>query len=318
MTSRYPFTSYPNGWFRVAYSSELGDKEVKPLRYFGQDLVLYRDAEGTAHVLSAFCAHLGAHMGYGGRVEGSCLRCPFHGWVFEPGGQCHEVPYARKVPSRATVGSWPTRERNGLILVHHHAEGAQPSWEVDRFPEYASEEWTPYRDFRLKLRVHIQETAENGVDTAHLHVVHGVKDPVAQADMDRHLMRVLTRMRAPMIGGQELAGTIDMTYYGLGVTPSRVHIGPLQWLFLTTVTPIDEEYVDARFIVSLKKLPSEEATAVVLGRVLEDEEQQVRRDIPIWENKSFPHPPLLCDGDGPIGPFRRWAKQFYTGLTEAL
>jgi hypothetical protein len=22
-------------------------------------------------------------------------------------------------------------------------------------------------------------------------------------------------------------------------------------------------------------------------------------------------PPVLCDGDGPIGIFRRWAKQFY-------
>jgi hypothetical protein len=22
-------------------------------------------------------------------------------------------------------------------------------------------------------------------------------------------------------------------------------------------------------------------------------------------------PPMLCDGDGPIGLFRRWAKQFY-------
>ena len=39
--------------------------------------------------------------------------------------------------------------------------------------------------------------------------------------------------------------------------------------------------------------------------------RQLEQDIPIWENKIYVHPPVLCDGDGPIGPFRAWATQFY-------
>ena len=39
--------------------------------------------------------------------------------------------------------------------------------------------------------------------------------------------------------------------------------------------------------------------------------RQMEQDIPIWENKCFRPRPLLCDGDGPIGGFRRWASQFY-------
>ena len=39
--------------------------------------------------------------------------------------------------------------------------------------------------------------------------------------------------------------------------------------------------------------------------------RQLEQDIPIWENKVYKNPPVLCDGDGPIGLFRRWAKQFY-------
>jgi 3-ketosteroid 9alpha-monooxygenase subunit A len=91
----------------------------------------------------------------------------------------------------------------------------------------------------------------------------------------------------------------------------------VKYIFLTTVTPIDDERLDARFIVSMKKMGGEQVTEMIFKRIMEDEEQQVRRDIPIWENKSFPHPPLLCDGDGPVGVFRKWAKQFYGPWNES-
>ncbi len=51
---RFPFPPYPNGWFRVAYSSELAKGEVKSLHYFGRELVLFRDDEGAPHLLDAF------------------------------------------------------------------------------------------------------------------------------------------------------------------------------------------------------------------------------------------------------------------------
>ncbi|MGI9287373.1 MAG: Rieske 2Fe-2S domain-containing protein, partial [Pseudomonadales bacterium] len=56
----------PFGWYGVAFTSELQAGGVKPLKYFDQDLVLFRTEDGVAHVLEAFCPHLGAHLGYGG------------------------------------------------------------------------------------------------------------------------------------------------------------------------------------------------------------------------------------------------------------
>jgi hypothetical protein len=35
------------------------------------------------------------------------------------------------------------------------------------------------------------------------------------------------------------------------------------------------------------------------------------QDFVIWENKRYIHPPALAQGDGPIGKFRAWARQFY-------
>ena len=73
-------TSYPHGWFQVGYSSDLVNCAVQPLKYFDHDLVLFRTASGTPHVFSGWVAHLGAHLGYGGTVEGNCLRCPTPPW----------------------------------------------------------------------------------------------------------------------------------------------------------------------------------------------------------------------------------------------
>src|SRR5258708_6477960 len=110
---------YPEGWFQVAYSADVADHQVAPLRYFGQELVLFRTVSGTAQVLDAYCSHVGAHLGFGGTVEGECIRCPFHSWAYGTDGVCRDIPYATRIPRGAQVRAWPTRELSGLIFVWH-------------------------------------------------------------------------------------------------------------------------------------------------------------------------------------------------------
>lgn len=47
----------------------------------------------------------------------------------------------------------------------------------------------------------------------------------------------------------------------------------------------------------------------LMRKVLDD----VGQDRDIWENKCYLERPGLVKGDGPIGPFRRWTRQFYAG-----
>src|SRR4051812_27757668 len=89
---RYPFP-VPNGWFVVSPSADIAPSEVRALHYFDRDLVLFRSADGTPHVLNAHCMHLGAHLAVGGKVEADCIQCPFHGWKFNGEGACTEIPY---------------------------------------------------------------------------------------------------------------------------------------------------------------------------------------------------------------------------------
>ena len=42
----------------------------------------------------------------------------------------------------------------------------------------------------------------------------------------------------------------------------------------------------------------------------------VRQDFHIWENKAYIAPPALAKGDGPVGKYRSWCKQFYLNKLE--
>ena len=96
---------------------------VKPLRYFGRDLVLYRGDSGAVHVFDAFCGHLGAHLGYGGRVCGDDIQCPFHGWRWDCDGQNVEIPYSTQVNRSRRLNRWVVREGSGTIFLWHDPTG---------------------------------------------------------------------------------------------------------------------------------------------------------------------------------------------------
>ncbi len=308
---RFPVPPFPTGWFQVAYSDELEANAVLPLQYFGTHLVLYRDGDGAAHVLDAFCPHLGAHLGYGGAVESDgCIRCPFHFWKFNGEGQCVDVPYAEKIPSQAKLTAWPVCEKNGLIMVFHHIGGGAPLWDLPDLLEYTDPSWTDYVRRRWKIRSHNQEMGENGVDSAHFKYVHGTPEqPRTRAEVDGHILHVRSPVQYKTPQGT-VEGQIASDNHGFGFGLVRF-TGIVDTLIVSSVTPIDGEYVDVRFSFKTKKLANEQATTGVGKAFIAEIERQMGQDIPIWENKIMRSPPVLCDGDGPIGLFRRWSKQFY-------
>ena len=316
VSKKYPFSPYPIGWFQVAYCDEIEIGSVVPLKYFGEDLVAFRGENGEVKVLDAFCPHLGAHLGYGGKVKDNCIECPFHAWKFDGDGKCTDVPYAKKVPSKAKIRPWHAVEKNGQVMVWYHPNGGEPKWELPDLEEVDSDDWTKdeRRDWKVKTRN--QEMAENAVDSAHFHYVHGASNmPVSKGEVDGHILRVTstTGMKTPR-GGVD--GQVQSTSYGFGFAYIRF-TGIVETLLINSVTPIDEEYVDVRFSFRVKKVGNADVTKGVGAAFMGEVSRQLEQDIPIWENKIHHDRPLLCDGDGPIGIFRRWCKQFYAENEES-
>ena len=113
------FPGIPNGWFAVAFGRDLGEGEVKRIRYFERELVLFRTRSGKPVVLDAYCPHMGAHLAEGGRVVAEGIRCPFHAWQFGADGQCVQRPtYSPTVPAGATA-----RCRDGTYSFSQHRQG---------------------------------------------------------------------------------------------------------------------------------------------------------------------------------------------------
>jgi len=314
--SRFPFAPFPNSWFQVAYADELAPGTVLPLRYFGRELVAFRGEDGTPHVLDAYCAHLGAHLGVGGTVVGNAIRCPFHAWCYDGSGTCVEVPYAKKIPPKARMRSWPVCERNGLLMVYHDTEERPPAFELPELAEYGHEEWTEYKRLRWRIRSHNQEMAENAVDRAHFRFVHKTVDvPESKAEIDGAILRVVSRAKMTTPRG-DIDGEIASDSYGFGFATTRFR-GIIDTLLVASVTPIDVEDLDVRFSFTVKKIGNADVTRGVGKALIADIEKQMGEDKPIWENKVYLPRPALCDGDGPIALFRRWAQQFYSVPAQA-
>jgi phenylpropionate dioxygenase-like ring-hydroxylating dioxygenase large terminal subunit len=302
---RYPFPPYPRGWFFVAESADVGAGEVRPLRYFGRDLVLYRTGSGRAVVVDAHCPHMGAHVGYGGQVEGDSIRCPFHHWRFAAeGGRVVDVPYARGLVPDVGLSCWPVHETSGLVLVHH---GGEPTWWMPDRWEWGADGWLGYQSACWRVRMHVQELAENIPDTTHFLYVHGVPTlPVAEVETDGHVYRQKTIGR--LDDGTETWRT-EQEAFGLGLVWLSTPGNPVT--FLTATTPVDEESVELRLLFLVHEGPGATGLSPASKAALDALCENVARDVPIWEHKVYRDRPPLVAGDGPIGVLRKWARQFY-------
>lgn len=299
---------FPRGWFVVAWASELPAGGVKPLHYFDRHMVLFRTESGKVSVLDAHCPHLGAHLGYGGKVKGEGIVCPFHAWRFDATGRCDEVPYASKIPPRACVSSWSVVERNGAIFVWHDPAGGPPTWEVPTIEAFGSEDWTPWYENQLQVKTHPREIVENVADKAHFPVVHATNvDHFENIYQDHMATQHTVGTASPLKGGTDHFDIVA-TYHGPAFQISDMK-GVLHSRLLLAHTPITANLLDLRFAVSLeKKGPRTEQFAKFY---VENLTLGFHQDIAIWEHKVFRETPRLVDNDGPLGKLRSWYRQFY-------
>jgi len=296
---RFPFP-IPNGWFVVAMADDIAAGQVHCLHYFGRDLVLFRTDEGEPRLVDAYCPHLGAHVGVGGKVEGDCVRCPFHGWSFDgSSGACTEIPYGpgERIPAKARLRPYPTIERGGAIWAWHHLTEGDPLFELPVVPEMDDEAWTEPLLREFWISTSCQEMAENNHDFAHFQYVHGTE---SIPDGEEIIDGTYKSVKNP---------GLERETFGLGLGVVRV---PGMLTFVSSVTPVDEDNVHVRWMFSVPV----EAGASSAAFFSEQFAKGVSQDIPIWENKIYRPLPVLTKSESGIIAHRNWSKQFYSDGVE--
>lgn len=160
-------------WHPVAGVSEFDALAVKPIRLFGENLVLFKDLSGDYGLIDRQCPHRGADMAYG-MVEANGLRCNYHGWCFDQTGACVEQPYEDIVRGGRGGGSgvraraYPVAVKAGMVWVYM---GAAPAPEVP--------DWEPFTWANGFAQVVISEVPcnwlqcqENSIDPVHFEWMH--------------------------------------------------------------------------------------------------------------------------------------------------
>lgn len=309
----------PTGWYAVARSAELRPGGVLRCRYFEDEWVLYRTKGGTPRLVGAYCPHLGAHLGHGGVVQGENLRCPFHGFCYDTDGACASTPYGTLPAASTRLTSTPLSERNGLLLAWYDADHREPTWEV---PELDMQGWSPLACRRYELPSHPQETTENSVDFGHLTEVHDFRaaEP-GELETEGPLLRSRFAIEQPMAwAGLSFVTTkveLDVYVWGLGYSLVEAFIPRFGIRIREFILPIplDRDSIHLRVASSIRYFKGGALTVPLARMILWGTFQvlckEVESDIPVWTHKAYVDPPALAKGDGPVGPYRRWARQFY-------
>lgn len=317
-TSRPSAASKPKfarGWYLVRWSADLAQGQVVPVRYFAKDFVLYRGEDGKPVLLDAHCPHLGAHLGHGGKVQGTEIACPFHAWRFGATGQCTAVPYASRIPPRAQVRSYPLAEHSGMILGWFAEDGVEPDYEVPALPELDDPAWTPMERAQIEIATHPREVIENIADSAHFLPVHNTKVETFEVIIDGPRATQRSVGRGRNLKGEKIPMESIATYHGPAVQFTR-----LAWAFpmvlINAHIPIEENKLLLRFGVALKagvgvKLPPQILEAHVAAA-----RDGYFQDVAIWENKCWREIPVLAAGDGPIRKIRKWYASFYAPTSD--
>jgi 5,5'-dehydrodivanillate O-demethylase len=159
-------------WWPVGCSEQVTAKPRR-VKVLGEELVLYRAEDGTPALMELRCAHRGVALDYG-RVEGECIRCPYHGWLYDRSGQCVEQPAEPEESTfkdRIKLPAYPTREFSGLVFGYL---GPAPAPRLPRYDVLCHEDgvkWIQVQPVYANWFNHV----ENIVDISHLAWLHGAR-----------------------------------------------------------------------------------------------------------------------------------------------
>ena len=312
---------YARGWHCLGLEADFPVDAPKGVDAFGTRLVVYRTSAGWK-ARGAWCPHMGADLALGA-VEGDELVCKFHGWRWADSGRCSGVPYARRVPPKARLQTYPVASGSGFLYVWHDPEGADPDYEIPAVAVYGKDDWSGWTMFEWEVRGKLCDVIDNVADVAHFSPVHSASSVAYFGNLHEGVMASQV-----MVGDYDGMGatarfTTYSTYYGPAVQFTTMSGGvngvPMEAVLLNSHVPLSPDRFLLRFGMMMQKFthvpPAQDE--MMRKAITQMNSQSFAQDVEIWKNKVWIDTPMLADGDGPILLNRRWYEQFYTDAPAA-
>src|SRR6185295_8264790 len=180
-------------WIPAVLSSEV-ERDGPPVRLklLGEKLIAFRDSAGRVGVMDHRCPHRCASLFLGRNEEGG-IRCVYHGWKFDVGGNCVDMPsvppdqdFKQKVKAKA----YPAVERGGVVWVYMGSRALPqlPAFEILNMPQ------DEIRVVFVMRSCNYLQAIEGELDTSHFGFLHaGHVDPDELAEEEPLRYTVISR-----------------------------------------------------------------------------------------------------------------------------
>ncbi len=197
-------------WQPVGTAADLDKNPVQKVRLLGEDLTLYRSNKGEYGLVAERCPHRMVSLEYG-FPDDRGIRCPYHGWLFDKGGRCVEMPYDDRInpqstyKERVSIKAYPVQELSGLLFTYM---GPLPAPELPRWDALVQPGFDVVIQIH-KLPCNWLQCMDNAADPMHFEYLHAelgnytlarqgkppkmVRTPHLKIDFDRFEFGIMKR-----------------------------------------------------------------------------------------------------------------------------
>lgn len=180
-------------------SEEVPSPDCPPVRVrlMGEQLVAFRNTSGTVGLVGQYCMHRQMDLFFG-RNEENGLRCLYHGWKYDIGGKCVDMPTETPdstYKDRIHLTAYPCKEYAGIVWAY-----LGPKELAVEFPEFEFNSLPAPQYYIRKslLQCNYLQAMEGNLDSSHVGFLHSFpKGSVGQQ----------TQSAANPAGTKDTAGT---------------------------------------------------------------------------------------------------------------
>lgn len=114
-------------WTALALSRDVPTEQTRAVKVEGREIVIWRGADGEAHVWEDRCPHRGMRLSFG-FVRGNALNCLYHGWKYGASGSCAGIPAHPDltVPPTIKANVFPVHEAGGMVWANLDGRDGEP------------------------------------------------------------------------------------------------------------------------------------------------------------------------------------------------
>ncbi len=297
---------FTQSWFPLCLANEVATGKVLGVDFLDGRVIVFRDTQGSAHVLSAYCPHLGSDLSVGD-VKDDTVRCAFHHWQYDRNGVCVKTGIGDAPPPSACLFKFPTAEKHGLIWAFN---GDTPLFDLPDFPYPEDDLVMKVEAYNMLLPVDPWVICCNTPDMQHIKALHNVtfdqEDPDEEIEWTNHSM--LYDFKGKHANGEPIAYRVGI--YGTTIFyQSSVFDGRWFGALAPFGLPRPGQTKTYMIIAARKSDGDAETNEAFLNFAMKLEKKVVSEDVPILQTIHF-KPGTLTRSDKALAKFLQYLRDY--------